>query len=154
MALSLSEQLAAEEGTLPEHALGQPHLPPPPQQVRVAGTEEVGQGRAAFIAYKLVVGDGTTAVLRRFSAFVDLLPKLSRELEPVSHRPEVHAALDGWKRQLAVEKRHTGSRSRAEAVVTARCQLLQQMLDSLTQLPALATSVEMSRFLASDGHGG
>ena len=40
--------------------------------------------------------------------------------------------IDDWKRQLTLEKRHTGKASRAEAVVNGRLALLQRMLDDLT----------------------
>ena len=56
----------------------------------MAGKEEVGQGRVAFIAYRLIIGgaDGSV-VLRRFSSFVELLPKLSKELVSLRLSPSL-----------------------------------------------------------------
>ena len=123
-------------------------------QVRVVGSESVAVGRSTFVGYRLhVLSGGRTAeptvALQRFSAFVELIPKLAKELGP-HPSDELASALEGWKRQLAVEKRHTGARSRGDAVVNARCQLLQQMLDSLMRFPEVGGSVQMAIFLSAD----
>ena len=88
---------------------------------------------------------------RGTQAFVDLLPKVAKEVAPLKSEP-LMGALEGWKKQLGQEKmRHTGVRARGETVVNARCQLLQQMLDSLMSFQPVAHSMAMAIFLSGDG---
>ena len=80
---------------------------------------------------------------RRFSDFSALLERYKKA------HPSGGAAgaVEGWRRRLTVEKRHTGKSSRGAAVVEARCKLLQKMLDELMALQEFASSPELGAFL-------
>ena len=82
---------------------------------------------------------------KRFSSFLDLLTRLAKEVGKTAG----HAVIDTWKRQLTIEKRHTGKASRTEQVVNGRIQLLQRLLDELTAVPELANSNALAAFLAA-----
>ena len=94
---------------------------------------------------------GAPEVSKRFSSFLELLQKLGKEAGAGGERGSAAAgAVDHWKRQLTVEKRHTGKASRAEAVVQGRLALLQRLLDELTALPEIAHSVALAVFLSGE----
>lgn len=81
----------------------------------------------------------------RFSSFVDLLSKLTREAPGERVSREARACIDRWRSRLLVEKRHT--RSKAPAVVTARVALLQRMLDELLAFADIRESTALVSFL-------
>ena len=60
----------------------------------------------------------------------------------------IAAVVETWRRQLTLEKRHTGKASRSEAVVRARCRLLQRMMDELCTVPQLAASASLAMFVS------
>ena len=101
----------------------------------------------AHVAYALRLemagGSSTECVPHRFSDFAALLDRLKKGGVPAGQR----LAVEGWARRLLVERRHTGSRARAEGVVTTRCKLLQKMMDELMALPEFASSPEVGAFL-------
>ena len=127
----------------------------PSMRVRVVGGEEVpGDGVInvrAHVAYVLRLemagGSSTECVPHRFSDFAALLDRLKKGGVPGGGGAGQRLALEGWARRLLVERRHTGSRARAEGVVTTRCKLLQKMMDELMALPEFASSPEVGAFL-------
>ena len=145
-------------------------------RVQVLGGEVAGNNeRSSYVVYKLRTlrsaspllgaeagGDGAgvqaVEVDRRFSSFVELVSALSRETKersraagPGERWAGAHAVVEGWKRALALEKRHTGKASRSEGVVSGRVALLQRLLDELGARPELSTSPSLARFLSADG---
>ena len=116
----------------------------------------------AHIVYVLQIdsaaaaGEAAPISRRRFSSFVELISALSRELASSNERggsergAVATAVIESWRRQLTIEKRHTGRASRSEQVVSSRCRLLNRMLDELVAVPQIATSVSLALFIASD----
>ena len=121
-------------------------------RVRVVGGEDVPGGGAvgAHVVYALRLemagGSSTDCMARRFSEFVTMLEKFKKSGAGTG---AAGATVEAWRRRLLVEKRHTGSRSRAGAVVATRCKLLQKMLDELMAVPEFASSAEVGQFLFS-----
>ena len=125
-------------------------------RVRVVGGEAVPADGVihvrAHVAYALRLemagGSSTECVPHRFSDFAALLDRLKKGGVPGGGGAGQRLAVEGWARRLLVERgRHTGSRARAEAVVSARCKLLQKMMDELMALPEFASSPEVGAFL-------
>ena len=88
---------------------------------------------------------------KRFSSFLELLNRLGEEAGAGGERGSAAAGVvDNWKRQLTLEKRHTGKASRAEAVVNGRLVLLQRMLNELIAVPELANSTALAIFLSPE----
>ena len=149
LALSQEEQSLAQ----PQPAAAAAAANRPSMRVRVVGGEEVaGAGMAdAHVAYTLRLemagGSSTACMAHRFSDFVILLDKLKKGGALGGGAGSRLLAVEGWGRRLLVEKRHTGSRARAEGVVTTRCKLLQKMMDDLMALPEFASSPEVGAFL-------
>ena len=129
----------------------------PSMRVRVVGGEEVpGNGLVnvrAHVAYVLRLemagGSSRECVVHRFSDFAALLDRLKKGPGdvPGGGAAGQSLAVEGWARRLLIERRHTGSRARAEGVVTTRCKLLQKMMDELMALPEFASSPEVGAFL-------
>ena len=127
----------------------------PSMRVRVVGGEEVpGNGLInvrAHVAYvlrlKMVGASSRECVAHRFSDFAALLDRLKKGGVPGGGAAGQRLAVEGWARRLLIERRHTGSRARAEGVVTTRCKLLQKMMDELMALPEFASSPEVGAFL-------
>ena len=142
-ALSQEEQGLAQVHAQPEPTAG---TEGPTMRVRVVGGEDVpGVGMVgAYVQYTLRLemagGSSTDCLARRFSDFVALLEKFKKS-------GAAGAVVESWRRRLLVEKRHTGSRSRAETVVATRCKLLQKMMDELMVLPEFASAPEVGAFL-------
>ena len=127
----------------------------PSMRVRVVGGEEVpGNGLInvrAHVAYVLRLemagGSSRECVAHRFSDFAALLDRLKKGDVLDGGAADQRLAVEGWARGLLIERRHTGSRARAERVVTTRCTLLQKMMDELMALPDFASSPEVGAFL-------
>jgi hypothetical protein len=124
-------------------------------RLRLLGAANAGDGSSAYTVYRVRVeggsGDAQAHTSKRFSSFLDLLVRLGKEAGAGGERGSVAAGVvDNWKRQLTLEKRHTGKASRAEAVVNGRLALLQRMLDEITAVPELANSVALMLFLADE----
>ena len=127
----------------------------PSMRVRVVGGEEVpGNGLInvrAHVVYVLRLdmagGSSRECVAHRFSDFAALLDRLKKGGVPGGGAAGPRLAVEGWARRLLIERRHTGSRARAEGVVTTRCKLLQKMMDELMALPEFASSPEVGAFL-------
>jgi len=122
----------------------------PAMVVRVVRATEVQSDRSTHMAYMLqasVNGAVVCETAQRFSNFFDLLQRLARD-ETISGA--ARECIEGWKGRLTMEKRHAGSRSRSDAVVTARVQLLQRMLDDLTSFAEVVASSGFGFFLAME----
>ena len=127
----------------------------PSMRVRVVGGEEVpGNGLInvrTHVAYVLRLemagGSSRECVAHRFSDFAALLNRLKKGGVPDGGAAGQSLAVEGWARRLLIERRHMGSRARAEGVVTTRCKLLQKMMDELMALPEFASSPEVGAFL-------
>ena len=132
-------------------------------QVHVVGAEGGGVGGSQPVVYRLVAvglagrgpscfADAPATSLQRFSSFVELISSLAKEQRGGSERSSAAVAtLDHWRRQLILEKRHTGKASRSDSVVQARCQMLQRMMDDLLAVPELASSTAVAMFLNGAG---
>jgi len=72
---------------------------------------------------------------------------------PVAASGAALSELNGWSNRLLLEKRNMGARSRSEAVVTGRRQLLQRMMTELAAFPELATAPAMRQFCCSGPAG-
>jgi len=169
LARALAAQFEAEQL---EEAAASPHAAPPLEptgggggegggsgaaeggvgglRIGVVGVATAGRGAHHVYQLRITMGDsvgGSTA--QRFSAFLDLLNRLSKEAVGAADRGSAAAGvIDNWKRQLTVEKRHTGKASRSEAVVNGRMALLQRMLNDIVCVPELAHSAALATFLA------
>ena len=130
------------------------HLPPP-RRVRhmpsiVLASSVAGHHPAN--SSRLIDLIGRIDSPKRFSSFLDLLTRLAKEVGKTAG----HAVIDTWKRQLTIEKRHTGKASRTEQVVNGRIQLLQRLLDELTAVRSSRTRMLWPRSwrrLQRDGRG-
>ena len=121
------------------------------ERVRVLSAEAAGDSeRNAHIVYRIrVEAEAAPTMTKRFSSFLDLLARLSKESGAGGERGSAAAqVVDNWKRQLTIEKRHTGKASRADAVVNGRVALLQRMLDEFCLVPELAHSTGFQSFLS------
>ena len=124
-------------------------------RVRVVGGEEVtGNGLInvrTHVAYVLRLemagGSSRECVAHRFSDFAALLDRIKEGGVPGGSAAGPRLAVEGWARRLLIERRHTGSRARAEGVVTTRCKLLQKLMDELMALSEFASSPEIGAFL-------
>ena len=127
----------------------------PSMRVRVVGGEEVpGNGLMnvrAHVVYVLrlevVGGSSRECMAHRFSDFAALLDRLKKGDMLDGGAAGQSLAVEGWARRLLIERRHTGSRARAEGVVTTRCKLLQKLMDELMALSEFASSPEIGAFL-------
>ena len=155
LALALSQEEERLAQPQPTAAAAVADADRPSMRVRVLGGEEVPADGVinvrAHVAYALRLemagGSSTECVAHRFSDFAALLDRLKKGGVPGGGAAGQRLAVEGWARRLLVERRHTGSRARAEGVVTTRCKLLQKMMDELMALPEFASSPEVGAFL-------
>jgi len=126
-------------------------------RARVAGAQVI-EDRTPYVAYLLEVdgfGGGAPPSRQRFSSFEKLLNAIGRELGGggggrIGPSTAATEMIDKWRRQMTMEKRHTGKASRSESIVRARCALLQKMLDELLALSDTAHSMSMLAFLSGE----
>jgi hypothetical protein len=126
-------------------------------RARVAGAQVI-EDRTPYVVYLLEVdgfGGGAPPSRQRFSSFEKLLNAIGRELGGggggrIGPSTAATEMIDKWKRQMTMEKRHTGKASRSESIVRARCALLQKMLDELLALSDTAHSMSMLAFLSGE----